>query len=132
MDNKTIIKKGEEMINQLYKVLNEHDANKVDAMLNIDGIDWISKFDNAMVTNGFTAIDNGKMSVKMNKQETKLFLTVKLIGMQQVKFLLDALQTMSKSYKEQIDIKDKEVDTLKQIINLKVLEIDAKDGKTKL
>jgi hypothetical protein len=70
------------------------------------------------------------MSVKMNKQETKLFLTVKLIGMQQVKFLLDALQTMSKSYKEEIDIKDKEIDTLKQIIDLKVLETN--NGKTKL
>ena len=130
MNNKTIIKKGEEMIDQLHKILNEYDANKIDAMLNIDGIDWISKFDNEMVKNGFTAIDNGKMSVKMNKQETKLFLTVKLIGMQQVKFLLDALQTMTKSYKEEIDIKDKEIDTLKQIIDLKVLETN--NGKTKL
>ena len=53
MNNKTIIKKGEEMIDQLHKILNEYDANKIDAMLNIDGIDWISKFDNEMVKNGY-------------------------------------------------------------------------------
>ena len=42
------IKKGEEMINKLYEVLNEYDANKIDTMMNINGIDWISKFDNEM------------------------------------------------------------------------------------
>ena len=99
MNNKTIIKKGEEMIDQLHKILNEYDANKIDAMLNIDGIDWISKFDNEMVKNGYAVIKDGKASVKMSPNETKLFLTVKLMGMHQVRFLLDALQKMTKSIK---------------------------------
>jgi|TARA_R110002167_G_scaffold365590_1_gene590725 hypothetical protein len=131
MNNKTIIKKGEEMIDQLHKILNEYDANKIDAMLNIDGIDWISKFDNEMVKNGYAVIKDGKASVKMSPNETKLFLTVKIMGMHQVRFLLDALQKMTKSYKDEIQIKDKEIDTLKQIIDLKVLN-EKVNGKTKL
>ena len=131
MNNKSIIKKGEEMIDQLYKILNEHDAHKVDAMLNIDGIDWISKFDNEMVKNGYAIVKDGKASVKMTANETRLFLTVKIMGMHQIRFLLDALQKMTKSYKDEIEIKDKEIDTLKQIIDLKVLN-ETTNGKTKL
>jgi len=119
------------MIDQLYKILNEHDAHKVDAMLNIDGIDWISKFDNEMVKNGYAIVKDGKASVKMTANETRLFLTVKIMGMHQIRFLLDALQKMTKSYKDEIEIKDKEIDTLKQIIDLKVLN-ETTNGKTKL
>jgi len=46
------IKKGEEMIKKLYEVLNEYDASKIDTMMNINGIDWISKFDNEMQRHG--------------------------------------------------------------------------------
>lgn len=131
MNNKSIIKKGEKMIDQLYKILNEHDAYKIDAMLNIDGIDWISKFDNEMVKNGYAVIKDGKASVRMTSNETKLFLTVKMMGMHQIRFLLDALQKMTKSYKDELGIKEKEIDTLKQIIDLKALN-ETKNGKTKL
>lgn len=131
MNNKSIIKKGEEMIEQLYKILDEHDAYKVDAMLNINGIDWISKFDNEMVKNGYATIKDGKASVKMTANETRLFLTVKIMAMHQIRFLLDALQKMTKSYKDEIEIKDKEIDTLKQIIDLKQLNQQT-DGKTKI
>ena len=86
MNNKSIIKKGEKMIEQLYKILNEHDAYKVDAMLNINGIDWISKFDNEMVKNGYATIKDGKASVKMTANETRLFLTVKIMAMHQIRF----------------------------------------------
>lgn len=119
------------MIEQLYKILNEHDAYKVDAMLNINGIDWISKFDNEMVKNGYATIKDGKASVKMTANETRLFLTVKIMAMHQIRFLLDALQKMTKSYKDEIEIKDKEIDTLKQIIDLKQLNQQT-DGKTKI
>jgi len=110
------IKKGEEMINKLYEVLNEYDASKIDTMMNINGIDWISKFDNEMQRHGFSVVKDGKMSVRMTAKETKLFMAVKFMGMQQIKFLLDALQNVLKSYNDDIDIKEKEINTLKQII----------------
>jgi len=113
------IKKGEEMINKLYQVLNEYDANKIDAMMNIDGIDWISKFDEEMQRHGFSVVNDGKMSVRMTAKETKLFMAVKFMGMQQVKFLLDALQKVLKSYNNEIIVKDKEIETLKSIIDAK-------------
>jgi len=113
------IKKGEEMINKLYQVLNEYDANKIDAMMNIDGIDWISKFDEEMQRHGFSVVNDGKMSVRMTAKETKLFMAVKFMGMQQVKFLLDALQKVLKSYNNDIIVKDKEIETLKSIIDAK-------------
>ena len=113
------IKKGEEMINKLYEVLNEYDANKIDAMMNIDGIDWISKFDEEMQRHGFSVVNDGKMSVRMTAKETKLFMAVKFMGMQQVKFLLDALQKVLKSYNNEIIVKDKEIETLKSIIDAK-------------
>jgi hypothetical protein len=125
------IKKGEEMINKLYEVLNEYDANKIDNMMNIDGIDWISKFDNEMQRHGFSVVKDGKMSVRMTAKETKLFMAVKFMGMQQIKFLLDALQNVLKSYNDEMSIKEKEINTLKQIIDLKVLN-QTENGKTEL
>jgi hypothetical protein len=125
------IKKGEEMINKLYEVLNEYDANKIDNMMNIDGIDWISKFDNEMQRHGFSVVKDGKMSVRMTAKETKLFMAVKFMGMQQIKFLLDALQNVLKSYNDEMNIKEKELNTLKQIIDLKVLN-QTENGKTEL
>lgn len=122
------IKKGEEMINKLYQVLNEYDANKIDAMMNIDGIDWISKFDEEMQRHGFSVVNDGKMSVRMTAKETKLFMAVKFMGMQQVKFLLDALQKVLKSYNNEIIVKDKEIETLKSIIDAK----DKINGQTEL
>lgn len=122
------IKKGEEMINKLYQVLNEYDANKIDAMMNIDGIDWISKFDEEMQRHGFSVVDDGKMSVRMTAKETKLFMAVKFMGMQQVKFLLDALQKVLKSYSNEVIVKDKEIETLKSIIDAK----DKINGQTEL
>lgn len=113
------IKKGEEMINKLYEVLNEYDANKIDTMMNINGIDWISKFDNEMQRHGFSVVKDGKMSVRMTAKETKLFMAVKFMGMQQIKFLLDALQNVLKSYNDEIIVKDKEIETLKSIIDVK-------------
>jgi hypothetical protein len=125
------IKKGEEMINKLYEVLNEYDANKIDTMMNINGIDWISKFDNEMQRHGFSVVKDGKMSVRMTAKETKLFMAVKFMGMQQIKFLLDALQNVLKSYNDEMNIKEKELNTLKQIIDLKVLN-QTENGKTEL
>lgn len=125
------IKKGEKMINKLYEVLNEYDANKIDNMMNIDGIDWISKFDNEMQRHGFSVVKDGKMSVRMTAKETKLFMAVKFMGMQQIKFLLDALQNVLKSYNDEMNIKEKELNTLKQIIDLKVLN-QTENGKTEL
>ena len=122
------IKKGEKMINKLYQVLNEYDANKIDAMMNIDGIDWISKFDEEMQRHGFSVVNDGKMSVRMTAKETKLFMAVKFMGMQQVKFLLDALQKVLKSYNNEIIVKDKEIETLKSIIDAK----DKINGQTEL
>jgi len=125
------IKKGKEMINKLYEVLNEYDANKIDTMMNINGIDWISKFDNEMQRHGFSVVKDGKMSVRMTAKETKLFMAVKFMGMQQIKFLLDALQNVLKSYNDEMNIKEKELITLKQIIDLKVLN-QTENGKTEL
>jgi len=125
------IKKGEEMINKLYEILNEYDANKIDNMMNINGIDWISKFDNEMQRHGFSVVKDGKMSVRMTAKETKLFMAVKFMGMQQIKFLLDALQNVLKSYNDEMNIKEKELNTLKQIIDLKVLN-QTENGKTEL
>ena len=125
------IKKGEEMINKLYEVLNEYDASKIDTMMNINGIDWISKFDNEMQRHGFSVVKDGKMSVRMTAKETRLFMAVKFMGMQQIKFLLDALQNVLKSYNDDIDIKEKEINTLKQIIDLKILN-QTNNGKTEL
>lgn len=122
------IKKGEEMINKLYEVLNEYDANKIDTMMNINGIDWISKFDNEMQRHGFSVVKDGKMSVRMTAKETKLFMAVKFMGMQQIKFLLDALQNVLKSYNDEIIVKDKEIETLKSIIDVK----DKINGQTEL
>lgn len=122
------IKKGEEMINKLYEVLNEYDANKIDTMMNINGIDWISKFDNEMQRHGFSVVKDGKMSVRMTAKETKLFMAVKFMGMQQIKFLLDALQNVLKSYNDEIIVKDKEIQTLKSIIDVK----DKINGQTEL
>ena len=119
------------MINKLYEVLNEYDANKIDTMMNINGIDWISKFDNEMQRHGFSVVKDGKMSVRMTAKETKLFMAVKFMGMQQIKFLLDALQNVLKSYNDEMNIKEKELNTLKQIIDLKVLN-QTENGKTKL
>ena len=116
------------MINKLYQVLNEYDANKIDAMMNIDGIDWISKFDEEMQRHGFSVVNDGKMSVRMTAKETKLFMAVKFMGMQQVKFLLDALQKVLKSYNNEIIVKDKEIETLKSIIDAK----DKINGQTEL
>ena len=101
------------MINKLYEVLNEYDASKIDTMMNIDGIDWISKFDNEMQRHGFSVVKDGKMSVRMTAKETKLFMAVKFMGMQQIKFLLDALQNVLKSYSNEVIVKDKEIETLK-------------------
>lgn len=125
------IKKGEEMINKLYEVLNEYDASKIDTMMNINGIDWISKFDNEMQRHGFSVVKDGKMSVRMTAKETRLFMAVKFMGMQQIKFLLDALQNVLKSYNDDIDIKEKEINTLKKIIDLKILN-QTNNGKTEL
>ena len=125
------IKKGEEMINKLYEILNEYDANKIDNMMNINGIDWISKFDNEMQRHGFSVVKDGKMSVRMTAKETKLFMAVKFMGMQKIKFLLDALQNVLKSYNDEMNIKEKELNTLKQIIDLKVLN-QTENGKTEL
>ena len=122
------IKKGEEMINKLYEVLNEYDDNKIDTMMNINGIDWISKFDNEMQRHGFSVVKDGKMSVRMTAKETKLFMAVKFMGMQQIKFLLDALQNVLKSYNDEIIVKDKEIETLKNIIDVK----DKINGQTEL
>ena len=125
------IKKGEEMIKKLNEILNEYDASKIDTMMNINGIDWISKFDNEMQRHGFSVVKDGKMSVRMTAKETKLFMAVKFMGMQQIKFLLDALQNVLKSYNDDIDIKEKEINTLKQIIDLKILN-QTNNGKTEL
>ena len=125
------IKKGEEMIKKLYEVLNEYDASKIDTMMNINGIDWISKFDNEMQRHGFSVVKDGKMSVRMTAKETRLFMAVKFMGMQQIKFLLDALQNVLKSYNDDIDIKEKEINTLKKIIDLKILN-QTNNGKTEL
>ena len=122
------IKKGEEMINKLYEVLNEYDASKIDTMMNINGIDWISKFDNEMQRHGFSVVKDGKMSVRMTAKETKLFMAVKFMGMQQIKFLLDALQNVLKSYNNEVIVKDKEIETLKNIIDVK----DKINGQTEL
>jgi hypothetical protein len=122
------IKKGEEMIKKLYEVLNEYDASKIDTMMNINGIDWISKFDNEMQRHGFSVVKDGKMSVRMTAKETKLFMAVKFMGMQQIKFLLDALQNVLKSYNNEVIVKDKEIETLKNIIDAK----DKINGETKL
>lgn len=119
------------MIKKLYEVLNEYDASKIDTMMNINGIDWISKFDNEMQRHGFSVVKDGKMSVRMTAKETKLFMAVKFMGMQQIKFLLDALQNVLKSYNDDIDIKEKEINTLKQIIDLKILN-QTNNGKTEL
>jgi len=100
-------------------------------MMNINGIDWISKFDNEMQRHGFSVVKDGKMSVRMTAKETKLFMAVKFMGMQQIKFLLDALQNVLKSYNDDIDIKEKEINTLKQIIDLKILN-QTNNGKTEL
>ena len=116
------------MINKLYQVLNEYDANKIDTMMNINGIDWISKFDNEMQRHGFSVVKDGKMSVRMTAKETKLFMAVKFMGMQQIKFLLDALQNVLKSYNDEIIVKDKEIETLKSIIDVK----DKINGQTEL
>lgn len=116
------------MINKLYEVLNEYDASKIDTMMNIDGIDWISKFDNEMQRHGFSVVKDGKMSVRMTAKETKLFMAVKFMGMQQIKFLLDALQNVLKSYSNEVIVKDKEIETLKNIIDAK----DKINGETKL
>ncbi len=116
------------MINKLYEVLNEYDANKIDTMMNINGIDWISKFDNEMQRHGFSVVKDGKMSVRMTAKETKLFMAVKFMGMQQIKFLLDALQNVLKSYNDEIIVKDKEIETLKSIIDVK----DKINGQTEL
>lgn len=122
------IKKGEEMINKLYEVLNEYDASKIDTMMNINGINWISKFDNEMQRHGFSVVKDGKMSVRMTAKETKLFMAVKFMGMQQIKFLLDALQNVLKSYNNEVIVKDKEIETLKNIIDVK----DKINGQTEL
>ena len=62
------------------------------------------------------------------KKETKLIMAVKFMGMQQVKFLLDALQKVLKSYNNEIIVKDKEIETLKSIIDAK----DKINGQTEL
>ena len=116
------------MINKLYEVLNEYDASKIDTMMNINGIDWISKFDNEMQRHGFSVVKDGKMSVRMTAKETKLFMAVKFMGMQQIKFLLDALQNVLKSYNNEVIVKDKEIETLKNIIDAK----DKINGQTEL
>jgi hypothetical protein len=58
-------------------------------------------------------------------------MAVKFMGMQQIKFLLDALQNVLKSYNDEMNIKEKELNTLKQIIDLKVLN-QTENGKTEL
>ena len=82
---------------RLKKVFNENDKQKIDEMINVSEIEWISKWDEEMIRSKFTSFDElGNYKNHMTDRERELFVVVKTIGMGHVNFLINSIVKLLK------------------------------------
>ena len=82
---------------RLKKVFNENDKQRIDEMINVSEIEWISKWDEEMIRSKFTSFDElGNCKNNMTDRERELFVVVKTIGMGHINFLINSIVKLLK------------------------------------
>lgn len=77
------------------KVFNdEFDRQKIDTMINVSGLEVISKFDEEMMRSKFSAYENNRMKDLMTDRERELFVVVRSMANKEINFLLNALSKL--------------------------------------
>ena len=78
---------------------NEFDRQKIDALINVSGLEVISKYDEEMMRSKFSAYEDNRMKDLMTDRERELFVVVRSIANKEINFLLNALsKLLTKEY----------------------------------
>ncbi len=72
----------------------EFDRQKIDTMINVSGLEVISKYDEEMMRSKFSAYENNRMKDLMTDRERELFVVVRFIANKEINFLLNAISKL--------------------------------------
>jgi len=72
----------------------EFDRQKIDTMINVSGLEVISKYDEEMMRSKFSAYENNRMKDLMTDRERELFVVVRSIANKEINFLLNAISKL--------------------------------------
>ena len=72
----------------------EYDRQKIDTMINVSGLEVISKYDEEMMRSKFSAYENNRMKDLMTDRERELFVVVRSIANKEINFLLNAISKL--------------------------------------
>jgi len=72
----------------------DYERQKIDTMLNVSGIEFISKFDEEMRRSKFSAYENNRMKDLMTDRERELFVVCRFMAHREINFLLNALSKL--------------------------------------
>ena len=82
---------------KMSKVFTQEEKERIDAMINVSEINWISKWDEEMIRSKFTSFDElGNYKNHMTDRERELFVVIKTIGMGHVNFLINSIVKLLK------------------------------------
>ena len=72
----------------------DYERQKIDTLLNVSGLEVISKFDEEMIRSKFSAYENNRMKDLMTDRERELFVVVRSMANREINFLLNALSKL--------------------------------------
>jgi len=72
----------------------EYDRQKIDTMINVSGLEVISKYDEEMMRSKFSAYENNRMKDLMTDRERELFVVVRSMANREINFLLNAISKL--------------------------------------
>ena len=72
----------------------DYERQKIDTLLNVSGLEVISKYDEEMMRSKFSAYENNKMKDLMTDRERELFVVVRAIANREIHFLLNVISKL--------------------------------------
>ena len=72
----------------------DYERQKIDTLLNVSGLEVISKYDEEMMRSKFSAYENNRMKDLMTDRERELFVVVRSMANKEINFLLNALSKL--------------------------------------
>ena len=72
----------------------DYERQKIDTLLNVSGLEVISKYDEEMMMSKFSVYEDNRMKDLMTDRERELFVVVRSIANKEINFLLNALSKL--------------------------------------
>ena len=72
----------------------DYERQKIDTLLNVSGLEVISKFDEEMMRSKFSAYEDNRMKDLMTNRERELFVVVRAIANREIHFLLNVISKL--------------------------------------